>query len=361
MGLLSAGAKTIGARPRYPSAVDPQRWQRVCDLFEAARELRGAAREAVLASAPEVRADVEELLEHHEAERGALSTDEMASDIGKQIGPYRIDALLGEGGMAHVYRAEGPDGPVALKRLRPELCREAVVVERFRREAEIGRGIRHANVVRTLDLIGADTLVLEYVAGRTLAQRIEGSGPVGEDECRHVAREILRALVAIHDAGAVHRDLKPSNVMLTLGGGVRLMDLGIALPLEDLLRLSRTGQFVGTVRYAAPEQLTGAKAPPDPRTDLYALGLLIYELAAGRHPIPDGGMVSIMRAHLDEDPEPLGSVNPEVTPFLATLTHALLAKEPAGRPASAAAVLAILEQGEDAAWWREQQLSHTGP
>jgi serine/threonine protein kinase len=215
-------------------------------------------------------------------------------------------------------------------------------LERFRREAELGARIVHPNVVRTLDFVGPDCLVLEYVEGHTLEQRQEEGACFPEAECRHLAGEILRGLVAVHAAGAVHRDLKPSNVMLAAGGDVRLMDLGVALPLDDMLRLSRTGQFVGTVRYSAPEQLTDSKAELDGRTDLYALGLLLHELIAGEHPFPRTGLVSMMRAQLDTVPPPLSSVDARVTRSFEALVASLTAKNPADRPLSAEAVLALL-------------------
>lgn len=334
--------------------MDPERWQRICDVFEQARGLTGATREALLAAVPDIAGDVRELLEHHDAEQGALADEVARPAIGTTVGRYTLEALLGEGGMATVYRASGPEGPVALKRLHPELAREPVILERFRREAELGLRIVHPNVVRTLDLVGPDVLVLELIAGRTLEQRLEEGDRLEEPACRELACEILRGLVAIHAAGAVHRDLKPSNVMLTPHGAVRLMDLGVALPLDDLLRLSRTGQFVGTVRYSAPEQLTDSKAEPDGRTDLYALGLLLHELVAGEHPFPRGGLVSMMRAQLDTDPAPLRSLRPGVTPFFEAFVQALAAKERAARPASAQAALAILEAGESGPWWGAQ-------
>jgi len=333
--------------------VDPKRWQRICAIFEAARELRGEARAALLASAPDVAEDVQELLGHHETGGGVLRTEASEPEVGTRIGPYEIERVLGRGGMATVYLAAGPEGVVALKRLRPELCQEASILERFRREAELGARIRHENVIRTFGREGPDCLVLEYLEGRTLEQLLEDSGPLPETLCRHIGREVARGLVAIHAAGAVHRDLKPSNVLLTEDDGVRVMDLGIALPLDDLLRLSRTGQFVGTVRYSAPEQVTSSKAEVDARTDLYALGLLLYELAAGRHPLPRGGLVTTMRAQLEVLPEPLRSVNTLVTPFFETLVHALLPKAPEDRLASAERVLVILDEGEDGAWWQE--------
>ena len=323
--------------------MDPSRWQRICEIFEAARGLRGAAREALLASAPDVRAEVQELLEQHETPGDLLPSTVEDRAIGERVGPYEIVRLLGRGGMASVYLAEGPAGPVALKRLAPLLSREPEIRERFRREAALGQRIRHPNVVRTLGLEGEDCLVMEFIEGQTLRAAIRERGALPESLCRHVGRQIAAGLEAIHAQGAIHRDLKPSNVLLLEDDRVKVMDLGIALALDDLLRLSRTGEFVGTARYSAPEQLMPQRAVVDPRTDLYALGLVLYELAAGRHPLPDGGLVTTMRAQLETVPEPLGRVISTVSPSFEALVQDLLAKQPEERPASASAVRARLE------------------
>ena len=332
--------------------MDPERWRRICEIFESARGLHGAAREAVLASASDVAPDVLELLEQHEATRGVLAEDNLDLDVGTPIGAWRIQRVLGRGGMATVYLATGPEGPVALKRLHAHLRHEPAIRERFRREAVLGARILHPNVVRSFGLEGEDCLVLEYVEGRTLRQVVEERGRLPESLCRHVGREIAEGLAAIHASGAVHRDLKPSNVMLTRDERVRVMDLGIAVSLDDLLRLSRTGEFVGTALYSAPEQLVPTQATVDGRTDLYTLGLLLYELAAGRHPIPEGGLVTTMRAQLETVPEPLRRAGPDISPFFETLVHTLIAKRPEDRPAGAADVVAILDAGEDGGWWR---------
>ena len=175
-----------------------------------------------------------------------------------------------------------------------------------------------------------------------------------EDLCRHIGREVTSGLAAIHEAGVLHRDLKPENVLVTPDHEVKVMDLGIALPLDDLMRLSRTGQFVGTVRYSAPEQLTGGKAQVDGRTDLYALGLVLFESATGRHPLPAGGLVSTMRAHLETQPERLADVRSDLTPFFGAFVHALLEKSPGDRVPDAQTAGSILAEGEASAWWRER-------
>ncbi|MDJ0973177.1 MAG: serine/threonine-protein kinase [Planctomycetota bacterium] len=334
--------------------MDPNRWQRVCALFDAARAVEGADRDALLAGSPELADEVRELLGHHEDPTGALDATLTDPHVGGEIGAYRIVRVLGKGGMGTVYAAEGPDGAVALKRLHPQLKAEASIWERFQREAALGSRIRHPNVVQSFGIDAEDCIVMELADGETLEALLEAEARLPETTCRDIAREIGRALMAIHAAGAVHRDLKPSNVIRRSDGRIQVMDLGIALPVDDLLRLSATGQFVGTARYCAPEQLAEGKPTLDGRADLYALGLLLYEMAAGEHPIPRGGLVTTMRAHLSSTPRPLAEQGADVTPFFAALVHTLLAKDPAARLPDAETLVRVLDEGEAGAWWRAQ-------
>ena len=327
--------------------MDPERWKRICAYFEAARGLRGPARDAVLASAADVAEEVRDLLREHDAEEGLLQEERPDPLLGRRIGPYRIERVLGRGGMATVYEATGPEGPVACKRLQPLLAREAVILERFRREAELGLRIRHPRVVRTRGLEGEDCLIMDLLPGETLRTVVRDLGHLSERRCVAIARQVAEGLAAIHAAGAVHRDLKPANLMQDEAGNITIMDLGIALPLDDMLRLSRTGEFIGTLRYAAPEHLGPSRprsAPAlDARADFYALGLVLYELASGAHPHPKTGLVRTMRAHLETAPPPLCSRAPHVGAAFEALTHRLLEKDPARRPAGAQDLLALLD------------------
>jgi tetratricopeptide (TPR) repeat protein/predicted Ser/Thr protein kinase len=336
--------------------MDDRRWQRICELFERAREVHGAERSALLAAAPDLRAEVEDLLGFHDRPAGPLERTAGDADPPARIGPYRVERVLGAGGMGTVYLGEGPEGQVALKRLHAHLAGEPRLRARFEREAGLGERVRHPNVVRTLGTEGADCIVMEYVEGQTLEEVLEEQGPLPEELCLHIATEVARGLAAIHEAGAVHRDLKPANVILTPDHRVKVMDLGIALPAEELLRLSQTGQFVGTVRYCAPEQLRGPTQPLDGRTDLYALGLLVYELAAGRSPIPGEDLLDVMRAQLETRPRPLGELRPQVSPFLEELVAVLLAKQPEERVADAGTLVGILQEGSASAWWNARRI-----
>jgi tetratricopeptide (TPR) repeat protein len=284
-----------------------------------------------------------------------------------KIGPYRIGHELGSGGMGTVYAAvtedaagELPSGvPVALKVLHPHLLESPGFFKRFLREAQVGRSVEHPNVVRTHDCdqlsVGGRQhlfLVMERVEGQTLRELLAELGVVPEELCRHLAREICAGLAAIHAAGAVHRDLKPENVLVTPAHEVKIMDLGVAQLAEESIRLSREGAFVGSVEYAAPEQFAGGEV--DARTDLYALGLLLYEAASGTHPHRGGDFKAVMHRVCLEAPRPLGELNPQLSPFFEELVHALLARDPAQRLGSAQEVLEVLERGEASTWWRER-------
>ena len=332
--------------------MDPRRWHRVCALFERARILPPGGREAVLVEAGPLRADVEELLVHHEAEDGPLGDGPDLLAAGTVVGGYVVAEPLGAGGMGTVYRARNAAGtPVALKRLHAHLEREPEFRRRFAREAELGARIDHANVVRTLGVVADNVLVLELVEGQSLADLSREQGPLPEEFCRHLGREIAAGLDAIHRAGIVHRDLKPDNVLITPTNDVKLTDLGVALPDEASRRLSLTGHFIGTLRYSSPEQFSEGRVSLDGRSDLYALGLLLYELAAGRHPIERADLQGIMTAHLEGTVRRLGDVNPQISPFFEEVVHVLMARDPARRFADAASLHAVLTEGESGSWW----------
>ncbi len=195
-------------------------------------------------------------------------------------GRYRLDQLIGSGGMATVWRATDRrlSRAVAVKLISEALVDDPTYAERFAREARTAAGLSHANLVQVYDY-GADErqpfLVMEYVDGGTLAERLE-RGPVRGVEAAAVAGDLLAALACIHAAGILHRDVKPANVLLSSDGRARITDFGIAHP-EDSTRLTQTGHLVGTLRYLAPEVIDGQ--PASRQSDLYALGVLLRDLA----------------------------------------------------------------------------------
>jgi serine/threonine protein kinase/tetratricopeptide (TPR) repeat protein len=284
---------------------------------------------------------------------------------GECLGPYRIDRELGSGGMGSVYEATltkeagelAAGTKVALKVVHPHLLETPGFFKRFLREAQVGQAIRHENVVRTLDCDqhfvdgrGQCFLAMEHVDGQTLAALLDEMDRLPEELCRHVGIEVCKGLVAIHDAGVVHRDLKPDNVLITPDHTVKIMDLGVALLVDEQLRLSQTGAFVGSVEYAAPEQFSGGEI--EARTDLHALGVLLYELSSGVHPYRGNSYHDVVRRVCQGDATRLGHVCPQVSAFFEEVVHTLLVTDPRGRFASAAQLLEVLTNGERSAWWR---------
>ncbi len=278
--------------------------------------------------------------------------------VGESLGGYRLVSELGTGGMGRVYLADRDGERHALKVLHPALLDVPGFHRRFLREAEIGKAVRHPNVVRTLDCSEATVrgtpcayLVMEYVEGRTLRALMAEDPHPSEDRCRHVGRELAQGLAAIHRAGAVHRDLKPENVLVTPGQALKITDLGVAWIAGEALRLSRSGAFLGSVRYASPEQF-GGRGVPDGRADLYSLGVILYELACGEHPVPGRNFGEVMKRVLSEEPRRLGGRNPAISPFFEAVVHALLQKDRSLRFPSAEALCEALTGGEAGPWWQ---------
>ncbi len=291
--------------------------------------------------------------------------------IGTRLGPYRLEKELGTGGMGSVYLATAlDDAPgvkandrVAVKVVHPHLLERGGFFKRFMREAEIGRSVRHGNVVRTydVDMLAVDGkqvnfMVMEYVEGRTLRALLEDLKTVPETLLREVARQVAAGLEAIHAAGIVHRDLKPENILITPDHEVKVMDLGVARLMEESVALTREGQFAGSLLYAAPEQFGGKDVGPS--ADLYSVGVLLYELASGENPFQRDGAAAVMTAHLKDVPARLSERASEVSPFFGEVVGTLLRKDPAERIRSATELHSLLEEGETSKWWgaREKEI-----
>ena len=261
----------------------------------------------------------------------------------ERIGEYLVSRLVGEGGMGQVFEAEErlSKRRVALKVLRPELVREEDGRRMFMGEMQILASLEHPNVVRSLASLeheGQLVLVLEYLEGRTLrAMLAEGSLPW--TTAVDVAFQIASALEAAHGQSTpiIHRDLKPENVMVLADGTVKVMDFGIAKVLEHAQ--GRSTQSLGTLQYMSPEQIDAR--PVDARTDLYALGLLLYEMLAGEPPFKSASPRELLNLQCTADP-PAFSEAVEAPGGICDLAFELLAKDPASRPDSASDVLATL-------------------
>jgi tRNA A-37 threonylcarbamoyl transferase component Bud32 len=272
-------------------------------------------------------------------------------DLEGQIlnGRYRLGSLLGAGGMASVYLAEDEvlERQVAVKVLSPPYAQDPVFVERFRREARSAARLSHPNVVAVFDS-GSDAtehyLVMEYVAGQSLAQLLHRQGRLAPRRAGELAVEVCAALAAAHDRGLVHRDVKPANVLVGDDGRVKVTDFGIAKAAATAT-LTGTGTVLGTVAYLSPEQAQGG--PVDARSDLYSLGCVLYELLCGSPPFGSGAdspAVAVASRHLHQPPEPPSAHNPQVDPELDAVVLTALAKDPARRYQSAVELQDALER-----------------
>jgi eukaryotic-like serine/threonine-protein kinase len=252
-------------------------------------------------------------------------------------GRYRLTSRMAAGGMGQVWQAEDTvlHRPVAVKVLSEGLSSDPKSAERFRREARAAAGLSHPNVAGVFDYgedDGTQFIVMELVEGETLAERIRREGRLDPDEAARVALGMVAALAAAHDAGVVHRDVKPGNVMLSPQGEVKVLDFGIAAASGPAL--TATGFTIGTAAYLSPEQASGDRAGP--ASDVYSLGVVLYEMLAGRPPFTGETPVAVVAAHVSKEPRPLTDVVPDVPPHLARACHRALAKDPALRPSAAA-------------------------
>src|SRR4051812_37005362 len=247
----------------------------------------------------------------------------MDVDVGSRIGPYEVLSLLGHGGMGRVFLARDTrlQRTVALKVLGIDRAGHPEAQERLRREARAIANLNHPHICTLYDFgsfEGFEYLVMEHLDGETLEARLT-RGPLDIDEALDYAIQVAEALDFAHRAGIVHRDLKPANVMLTRGGA-KLLDFGIAVPQPDAdrarrldeSRLTATGAMLGTPRYMAPEQLDGRAA--DARTDLFALGLMLFEMVTGEEAFEGEGAV-LASAILRDDPPLVSTLRPEAAPL----------------------------------------------
>lgn len=251
--------------------------------------------------------------------------------IGRQLGKYQIQQEIGRGGMARVYRAVDTvlQRPVALKVLAPSLSADPEFARRFEREAITAANLRHPAIVTIFDVGEADGLryiAMEYIGGRTLNDVLEEHGKLGVPLTIAILGPVAEALDFAHSHGMVHRDVKPHNIMLDLDGRVLLTDFGIAIdPSESTERLTRTGMFMGTPEYISPEQ---AQAQPlTGRSDQYSLGIVAYEMLAGRVPF-EGGTPQQIMAHVYQAPPRITDFDPQTPPEIDQIFARVLAKDP---------------------------------
>ena len=331
--------------------------------------------------------DLAELLAP-EAGDAAAGHPDLTLEPGRMIGPYRIVAEVGRGGMGRVYRALDTrlNRTVALKALPHDLAADASQRERLRREARAAASLTHPGICTVHALEETDGelyIVTEFIEGRTLREEIQHGPPPSPAQVLDVARQLAAALASAHALGVVHRDLKPENVMRAIDGRIKILDFGLArvesAGAGATSLITQPGALIGTPAYMAPEQLNGQ--PVDPRTDVFAFGVLMYELSTGEHPFHAETAIARAGRVLEAAPVPMRERRPDFPKALAAAIDRCLSKKPADRFASATELVTTLDtnlaagdtavaaaavettvDGSDVhrRWWRTHQIAVIG-
>jgi serine/threonine protein kinase, bacterial len=265
--------------------------------------------------------------------------------VGETFGPYRLDAFLGEGAVGRVFRATDTRSGevVAVKILRRTLADDDVYRRRLEREARVAAEVESKHIVAVVASSveqGTPYVVVRYVEGETLADRLEREGTLTVVDVVRLVAQVATGLDALHAHGIVHRDVKPSNVLLDESGSAALTDFGLAKG-QAYTVLTRTGQAVGTLDYVAPEILSGEEAQP--ASDIYALGCLTYECATGDAPFASRSMFEVAVAHMEDEPADPSSLRSELPSALGWAILRALAKKPDERPPTAATFANMLK------------------
>jgi serine/threonine protein kinase len=263
----------------------------------------------------------------------------MGEEINKRVGDYQILNELGSGGMGRVYKVRNviSDRIEAMKVLLPDLAGRQELATRFLREIKLMASLDHPNIAQLRTAFTADNqlvMIMEYVEGSTLADRLEKHGPIPVPEAVNYISEVLNALSYAHHQHIIHRDIKPANIMVTTQGAVKLMDFGIARA-GDGHGLTMTGTTLGSIGYMSPEQVKGEVT--DARSDLYSVGVSLYEMVTGQRPFRADSDFSLMNAHVRELPKPPVELQPGLPPALNEIILMAIAKNPAQRFQSAQA------------------------
>ncbi|MDP9121960.1 MAG: serine/threonine protein kinase, partial [Acidobacteriota bacterium] len=335
-----------------------ERWQRVQELFEAAVEREPEAQAAFLAAScgddPALAAEVMALVRadvmagsfiEEAVRRGSdfLAPEPDPIEVLGRVGKYEILGRIGEGGFGVVFKGRDP---VLQRYVAVKTCssRDEKLRRRFFREGQIAASLQHPNITTVHDLgveAGIPYLVQEFLAGEDLNRKIARREPLGTVMKLDVLLQIARGLEYAHSKEVLHRDVKPANVRVLPSGGVKIMDFGIAKLLHEASDLTSRGVTVGTVGYLAPELLRGDAV--DRRSDIFAYGVLAYELLTYQRPFKGTSFSEISYRVLSEEPLPLLELLPGIHPAVAAVVNVCLAKDPDRRHASFTEVLAILE------------------
>ncbi|HWS54078.1 MAG TPA: protein kinase, partial [Pyrinomonadaceae bacterium] len=264
--------------------------------------------------------------------------------IGQIVGNFKIEQKLGEGGMGAVYRGVDMmiDRDVAIKFLRPELSSQEAVVERFRSEAKTLAKLNHPNIATLYTFMRAGdsyVMVLEFVRGLTLDHVIQQRGALPVEQAVPLFCQVLDGIQHAHEYGIIHRDIKPANMMLTERGNLKVLDFGIARILGTA-RMTRQGNVIGTIEYMSPEQVKGLET--DARSDIYSLGMLLYEMLTGRIPFDITNEFELMKAQIEQMPVAPRQINPSIPEVVEQAIGRAIAKDPAHRFQSAGEFRAFL-------------------
>ena len=356
----ATAALALGERIELPEPATKDEVGLLTDRFRALiAELR--AKEEMVAMLEQVRsAGAVNTRVAKEADMTVVDVDATVSLLGKPMpapkrltikegevfaSRYKVEGVLGKGGMGIVLKAKDLqlDEEVAIKVIRPEHAVDADFLDRLKQEVRLARRITNRYVLRTHDFAEADGIAfvsMEYLKGITLKRLLDDRGKLPVPLVLRIGRQVAEGLEAAHAEGVVHRDIKPLNVLFDARGDVKLMDFGLAAPVASAGK-DRSGQVFGSPRYMAPEQVRGDRV--DPRTDLYSLGVMLFELATGQPPFPGSDVSELLRKQLSDEPPHAKDLDPGLPASFSFLLDRLLQKRMDDRPSGAAEVVEVLK------------------
>jgi eukaryotic-like serine/threonine-protein kinase len=265
--------------------------------------------------------------------------------VGRSVGPFQIERLLGQGGFAWVFVGRDASGtPVAVKVLKPQYAGDPQFETRFRNEAEIAAKLEHPSIIRIRSVAraGEHVYFTMDLCADSLGARVTREGPLAEPDLVRIATDVARGLAFAHAAGVIHRDLTPDNILIHSDGSAVLSDFGIARALSRYVASTGVDMTIGTPHYLSPEQAQGR--PIDPRADFYALGITLFKAATGETPFSSPAWFELARMHVEDPPPSLRKKRPELSRRFERVVLKCLAKHPDDRYESAAALLADLEE-----------------